>query len=624
MIDFNDARSLIRKHRDLATTRQSRIGDIHAIYACDQWATTDENASPFGGRESVEDGSIYGVIDTKVAATTPLRPRVVVTPEVLEEPEPGEANPTMLEEFAFENLRRRRFAQARQRYIHHLFHEGQVAATYKRLNTIARIAPHAFLRADWSPRHQRPMIRAFSPLEVWVDDAADTWDDVEYIIHATFLRKHEVQRRVQAGLYEQDLVKRLGGKYGKRPTWSRMPKTEFKPDEFMEVATVYEVHDLVSGTVLHVADAFEDEPLLSWDQPWYQFLPNPFHYIHFAEWLAGMRGISDGEVLHGPAQRIARLAAIEYFAGKAGVPDYILNHNAVDDPKVLQEQWAKPRRPGSTLQVGVRPGLMGELVGLTPTPNTQPALAGPKQTAQQDLAFRAGVPSYQRGEPEPRVAATYGALQQQAEATRRGWDIQVMQGAVTWTCEAFIAIAEEFMPAHAVVQIQDFDPTGHVQGTSKVHRASMDFRDPAEWAAAASLGATPTTARSYFYSVEPYEDPMAKNPQAQIALDMQLLQAASTGLVPIDPMAVVESLRQSLGRGPDFIKRDWTPPQQQQAPGAMPGAPQVPADNLAAGGMPPGVQDVPTPAVGAMAGGAGAPAPVPAGMGQSAMEPTFP
>lgn len=629
MIDVHAASLLVQKHRSLADTRRTAFAELHAMYACNQWNTTDTNAGLFGGAESVEDGSLYGIIDTKVAATTPLRPRIAVTPDILEDEDDEEVNEQdpqavqmkleRLAVLATENRRRARFAANRQRYLHYLFDEGDLHLTLHRLNALARVVPHAFLRADWSPRLNRPVLRAFSPLEVWLDEAADCWEDVEYIIHATFPRKHEVERRVQAGLYEQDLVRRIT--YAPRPEWSRLFRDAYQPDTFIDCVPIYEVHDLLNGRVMHLADACGEDPLLEQDQPLYAFQENPFHYLSFVEYLTGLRGLADAEILQGPSQRLSRLAAIEYFSGKAGVPDYILNTNAVDDVKAAQEQWNKPRRPGSTLQVGLRQGVKPEeLVGITPTPNVQPALSGPKQTAQQDLAFRAGVPNYQRGEPEPRVAATYGALQQQAEATRRGWDIRLMQKCVVWWAGAAVALAEEFMPEHQVVTFREQDPTGRATKTAKVYRAKMDFRDPAEWAHAASIGTEPPEARSYFYTMEPFEDPMTKNPQAELAMDMQMLEGAATGAVPIDPMYLAERIRQNRGYGPEFIKRDWQPPAAAPAPGSSPAG--APTDTPEGGGMPPGVVPVPTPAQGAMLGGAGAPAPVP--MGAGAPESPFP
>lgn len=631
MITSSAARQFVQKHRDLAETRRQRFGLLHGMYACNVWNSTDNNAGMFGGVEEVEDGSLYGIIDTKVAATTPLRPRIAVTPDILEQddeemldeqnPEAVNAHLEHLATLAVENRRRVRFANARQRYLHYLFDQGELHRTLHKLNAMARVVPHAFLRADWNPRLCRPVLRAYSPMEIWFDEGADSWDDVEYIIHATFPRPHEIKRRVECGIYEEDLARRIT--YAPRPDWSRVMVEAYAPDGFVDCVPIYEVFDLVNGCVMHLTDACGDTPLLHQEQPLYQFQKNPIHYLSFIEYINGMRGLAESEVMAGPAQRLARLASIEYFAAKAGVPDYLLNMNAVDDAKSLQEQWSKPRRPGSTLQVGLRQGMEDKLVTLTPTPNVQLALAGAKATAAQDLGFRAAVPGYQRGEPEPRVAATYGALQQQAEATRRGWDIRLMQRAVVWWAEAAINIAEEFMPAHQVVTVTEQDPTGRTTGTAKVFRAKMDFRDPAEWAYAESIGTTPPEARSYFYSMEPFEDPMTKNPQAELAMDMQMLEGAASGAVPINAKYLVERIRQNRNYGPEFIDQSWQRP---QAPGAQSpaGAPQTPTDTPEGGGMPPGVVPVPTPAQGSMLGGAGAPAPVPAGAGAGSSEPPFP
>ena len=121
------------------------------------------------------------------------------------------------------------------------------------------------------------------------------------------------------------------------------------------------------------------------------------------------------------------------------------------------------------------------------------------------------------------------------------------------------------------------------------------------------------------YEVVPYS-PTENSKTAQIKKITQFMELL-LATPHVDQRKLIEHILDTLDIGVDVL----VPPeqaaqiQQQQAQaqqaeeggGAAPPAPS--ADNMAAGGMPPGVEEVPAPALDGMAGGAGHPTPTPGG-----------
>jgi hypothetical protein len=350
------------------------------------------------------------------------------------------------------------------------------------------------------------------------------------------------------------------------------------------------------------------------------FLRKPFFTVAFNEYMDGLRGLSDGEVLRNPAERLSRLDAIEYRHAKTSIPQIYINPAAFQDPKKVLEQLTRPTRPGQIFEFALQQGYTWDMaVGSSPTPNLPMAFGTARNAAAEDLAYRAGLPAYTRGQEGSKVA-TELALQQQSEATRRAWDVTIMQDCVTFAAKAGIALFEEHLDEHEVVAAADDDGSGRVTEVQEVFRASLGFRDPSAYAYEQATGQGHQSAVDYYYTPEPYEDPLAGNPQSELAT-LQALFAISTAVNPMSPINgrdIADRIRRKLKYGPDFLAPEQPAgavPGAPAAPGAPPAPPAPGTDPVTAGGAPAGVTGIPTPALGPMKGGAGHPAPVPKGAG---------
>lgn len=590
--DLKLCETIITGHRNLSSERRMRWLDIANKYRGNRVGEDDQGVDG----DPVENGALFGVFDTKVAATTPQRPRGSFTPT-------QKVDPYLT------------YAANRDALCNHAFRSRALHRSLKQLNAMARLFPHVFIKHTWDWRDRMPRYDVLSPLVCWFDEAAEHALDVSYFIHRKFLRRHEVMDLVEAGLYPKQY-------FSECQATTRDPESrllaQYGPDNILPVYEVFEIHDLHADCVYHVSTNWRQDFLLVQDRPEQLFTPKPFFCVAFNEYLDGQRGLSDGEVLRNPAERLSRLDAIEYRHAKQTVPNLWLNPAAFQDFKKVEEQLTRPRRPGQFYTFPLQQGYTWEqAVGTSPTPNLSVPFATAKNSAAEDLAYRAGLPAYMRGQEGSKVA-TELALQQQSEATRRAWDVNVMQDVVTFCAKGTIALYEEHLDPHEIVAAADDDGSGRTTNVVEVFRASLGFRDPAVYAYEAASGQSHQAATDYFYTPEPYEDPLAGNPTSRLAT-FQALLAASTAAnpaSPIDGRYIAERIRRELKEPMAFLA-----PEQPQGmpPGAPPGAmPEMPApggDPVTAGGAPVGVPSIPTPAVGPMAGGAGHPAPTPKGAG---------
>lgn len=595
--DYQLARSIIDGNRQMSDERQRLWHDIFAKYCGFRLSDPDHPDL----KDPVENGAIFGVVDTKVAATTPQRPRGAFTPTEKREPYLGHA-------------------QQREIAVGHIFRERKLHRTLRKLNALARIAPHAFLKASWDWRDRMPRWEVLSPLECWIDESVSDILDASYIIRRRWFRKHELLDLVEGGVYPRDFLDAIS------PT-PRVPESRFinryGPDQIEPwVYEVYEIHDLHEGAVYHYSDRYGDF-LLVQNQPENLFLPNPFFYLSFNEYLEGQRGLSEGEVIRGPAERLSRLDAIEYAHAKSTVPDILLNPAAFVDPEKAVEQLTRPRRPGQLLELPLQQNYTwAQAIGSTPTPNLPNAFGAARNAAGEDLAYRSGLPPYTRGQTGSKVA-TELALQKESDATRRAWDILLMQDAVVFCATSGIALLEEHLGENEVLNAGIDDGTGRLKGVAQLYRQSMGFRDPAVYVYEKATGQPHAAAVDYFYCPEAFEDPMTGNPTSRIATLQTLLNASNVvnPASPINGRHIAEALRLELRQPTDFLvpEQPMAPPGVGAAPGAAPPAmpPPAPAptDPVAAGGLPPTITPPTSPPLPGPLGGAGHPAPVPKGAG---------
>lgn len=593
--DVKLAQTLVDGHLRLLDSRITLWRDIAAKYRCHKQAGGPDEANL---RDPIENGSMFGVFDTKAAATTPQRPRGSFTPTRKQEPWLG-------------------YAQNRDSLVNSVLRARAYQDTLRTINVMARTVPHVFLKASWDWRDRMPRFDVLPPTVCFFDEAAESPLDVSYIIHRRFLRKHELMDRVDRGIYPQTYMQECQA--SPRGDNSRLTPV-YGPDEILPCYEVFEIHDLHGKAVYHYSNKWRHEFLLQQEEPEQLFCEKPFFCLSFNEFLDGQRGLSDGEVLRNPAERLSRLDAIEYKHAKTSIPMIWVNPGAFQDPKKVLESLTRPTQPGQIFEFALADGhTWASAVGSSPTPNLPMAFATARNAAAEDLAYRAGLPAYMRGQEGSKVA-TELALQQQSEATRRAWDVLKMQSLVTFAAQRIVSLYEEHLDEHEVLAVADDDGSERVTEVREVYRRALGLRDPAVYAWEKATGTTHQQGVDYFYTPEAYEDPLAGSPTSRLATYQALFSASNVAnpMSPIDGRVVAEMIRRELKLPPDFIA---PPPQAPPAPGgapapgAMPPLSAGPTDPVSAGGMPAGVPSIPTPAIGPMVGGAGSPTPTPKGQG---------
>jgi len=597
--DLQLVQTLVTGHLNLTVERLRLWSDIASKYLCDALDANDTGGVVLS--DQVENGALFGIVDTKVAATTPQHPRGSFTPTRQEDPFLS-------------------YAQNRERTVAHVFRQRRFHKSLKKVNALARIVSHAFIKHEWDWRTGMPRFLVLSPLECWFDEAAEEPEDVSYYIHRRWIRKHEMIDLVKQGVYDGELL-HSNPNPGYRDPKSRL-LLNYRPDTFLPVYEVYEIHDVHDGSVYHWSPLKPMSFLLEQHTPEQLFTPRPFFCLSFNEYLVGQRGLSDGEVLRNPVERLSRLDALEYAYTKRTTPDLAFNAAAFTNPEQALEELTKPRQPGQILNLDLKSGFTWDQAFRgTPTPNLPMSFAPARNAANEDVFYRAGLPAYTRGQEGSKVA-TELALQQQSEATRRAWDVNALQDIITFCAVGTIALYEEFLPGDKVLTVGVDDGSGRISETQDIYRATLGFRDPDLVAYQRETGQDHEDGVAYLYTPEAYEDPMAGSPQSKIAQAQQLMEVGFKmgPSSPINMRYQAERLRRLLHEPKDFLNPE-APPVGPGQPGVPPGAGADPmaqapgTDPVSAGGMPAGVPSIPTPAIGPMAGGAGSPTPTPKGLG---------
>lgn len=598
-LDPKTLSTILKAHVKRAQEEHESWDRHRAYYRCEHWG----QVHPDGEELFVENGHLFGFVDTMTASVVPPTPRVTVNPRKNDE-------------------KTRLAAKYREALINYSFYEGKLHRVLWKAATTASVYPRSIIKTVWNQGKSRPDFLAIDPRNFFFDLTASRWEDIRYAVEVTVLTAADFQARVRRPknkkqydrMYDRETAKLAS--FSQYPSWLQSKKNTSPSTSSKEIqgvfkwVTVYEVWDFTTDTYYHMLEG-EDTPLYEGDFP-YVFTRNPFSLITFNDNMENIGGLSDAQLIENPLSRLDELDTLELRFAQSTIPVTTLNEQFVEDPERAADDLQNKTSPGDVWRIqGKDMASISDIVGQTPTSQLSPNFAAVRTKISEDILFRLGMPQYMRGGANTSELATELALINQALQTRQGRRIKLLEDAIQHIAENTIGLYEEFLTAGNILPIR----LGREEFL-EVSRLHLQVRNPeiAEEALKRNLPIEPPLAVDY--EVVPF-NPSANSKSAQLGRIMQFMQLLVNNPL-IDQQKFMIKLLELLELGDDMLA---TPEQVQAAAAAAQGLPQegapapgsAPTDTVEGGGLPPGIGEpaAETPANGAMAGGEGHPSPSP-------------
>jgi len=568
-----------------------------AFYRCEHWGQTHPDREDI----FVENGHLFGFVDTMTASVVPPTPRVTVNPRRNDE-------------------RIRLAAKYREALLNYSFYEAGLHKTLWRAATTASVYPRAIVKTVWNASKNRPDYLAIDPRNFFFDLTASRWEDIRYAVEVTVLTAADFQARVKRPknkkqydrMYDRGVAKLAS--FSNYPSWLQSKKSQNASTSSKEIqavfkwVTVYEVWDFTTDTYYHMLEG-EDLPLYEGPLP-YVFTRNPFSLLTFNDNLDNIGGLSDAQLIENPLGRLDELDTLELRFAQSTIPVTTLNEQFVEDPERAADDLQNKTSPGDVWRIqGKDMASIADIVGQTPTSQLSPNFSQVRSKISEDILFRLGMPQYMRGGANTADLATELALINQALQTRQGRRIKLLEDVIQQVAQNTIGLYEEFLTSGDILPIR----LGRDEFL-EVSRLHLQVRSPeiAEESLKQNLPVEAPLAVDY--EVVPF-NPSANSKSAQLGRIMQFMQLLVNNPL-IDQQKFMLKLLELLELGDEMLA---TPEQVQaaagleQPPPPPPGSPEAPTDTVEGGGLPPGVGEpaASTPADGAMAGGEGHPFPLP-------------
>ena len=598
-LDPKTLATIIKAHVKRAEEEHSDWDRHRAFYRCERWG----NSHPDGDELFVENGHLFGFVDTMTASVVPPTPRVTVNPRR-------------------DDDGTRVAAKYREALLNYSFYEGALHQTLWKAATNASIYPRSIIKTVWNQQKERPDYLSIDPRNFFFDLTAARWEDIRYAVEVTVLTAAEFQARVKRGknkkqydrMYDREVAKLVT--FSNYPSWLQSKKnsnTDANKQirEVFKWVTVYEVWDFTTDTYYHMIDG-EDQPLYEGELP-YVFTRNPFSLLTFNDNVENIGGLSDAQLIENPLGRLDELDTLELRFAQSTIPVTTLNEQFVEDPERAADDLQNKTSPGDVWRIqGKDMASIADIVGQTPTSQLSPNFSQVRSKISEDILFRLGMPQYMRGGAGAADLATELALINQALQTRQGRRIKMLEDVIQNIAENTIGLFEEFLSPGDILPIR----IGR-QEFLEVSRNHLQVRNPeiAEEAYRQNIPVDPPLAVDY--EVVPF-NPSANSKSAQLGRIMQFMQLLINNPL-IDQQKLMVKLLDLLDLGDEMLASQEQVQAgmqaMQEAQGAPPAKGGTPpnTDTIAGGGLPPGVGEAaaPTDAMGAMAGGEGHPAPLP-------------
>ena len=606
-LDPKTFKSIIDAHVTKANKEHQRWDKWRSWYRSEYWGELNHDMDA-NDPLLVENNYLYAFTDTMVASVTPPTPRVTCLPRKRDDE-------TMLA------------ARYREALINDALYRGKAHEVLWRMATQTSIYGRSIVKTVWNFNKKRPDFIVLDPRYFFFDMSASRWEDVRYAIEVTTLTKAEffartgrrVRTRSRTMQYDPGVAKKA--QFGSMPRWlldseeATYVSTNDEIRDVFEWVTVYEVYDFTTDNYYHMLEDVAD-PLFMGELP-YVFVRNPFSILAFNDNMADIGGMSDSQLVERQQRRLNELDTLELRHAQASIPITVINEALCDQPEDFADQVSMATSPGDVVRLhGKNAAPLGDILGNTPTTSLSPSFPEIRDRIEASIQFVLGIPEYARGVAGTSDVATELALVDSAMRTRLGRRTKLISTVVRHMAESAVGLYEEFLTDSQEIPAR-------LSGTEAltVARKHLSARDPRLAEEEKQAGRKIEEPLEIDYEVVPYS-PTENSKAAQVKKLTQFLPALLQN-PNVDQRKLMSHLLEVLDIGADVLVSEEELMRQQQAmqdqqqagmqAQAAVGESQAP-DTIATGGMPPSVPAVPTPAMGAMEGGAGHPMPERGGM----------
>ena len=570
MIAPDAFKDIIGAHKT-ALLDESRVWDRHrSMYRCGQLKKV-EASDPIdvGNDQDVvfESGALFAYTDSMVSSVVPPNPQVTANPYSSSHTLP---------------------AKAREALINTTFKRLKAHTTLWMAATMSAVYPRSFVKVVWKHPLTRPDFINIDPRHIFYDKEASKWEDIRYVIEATVLTRGEFESRVPLTnpdappdarrVYDPDVSKQA--RFDNYPIWLRKDSVQAtRSDKELDVfkwVVVYEVTDFTEPVPKYYHFLGEQKDPLYAGPPPYLFVRNPYWMTKFNENLEDNGGLSDAFIIESPVTRLDEARTLELRHAQATIPITTLNRAAVDDVEDAKDKLRTCVSPGDILDIELKNGAsLRDAIGQTPTASLSPSFSTAKQSLEQEIMFRLGMPQYTRGIAGSSDVATELALIDSALRTRQGRRIKIISDLVTFLARSIIGLYEQFMLEDTTLFVRIMDGT-----PDTLDRGKLRFRTPQEAVTMLQQGQYPEDSLSIDYDVVPYS-PTENSKSAQLKKIAEFMP-----LMVSNPQFI--SQKKLFGRLTDLLELgDLAPTQEelQALAGPPPGAPPGPGGPPGAGAM---------------------------------------
>lgn len=574
---------VIKTHRAKSRTERRDWDRWRAWYVAEYWGQDEDRPTGSAGVMEEEDVNFqtnypYAYIDTMIANVCPQNPQVTV----LARQKPLQPA-----------------AQFREALIDDVFRRTQLHSTMWKTATNASLCGRGFLKTVWDFKRESAQIFDVDPRAVFFDMSAKKFSDIRYLVEVTVLTQEEFKLRSeprgegQPSQYDTAVAKKAY--YGGYPTWLKdyVRNNAMVNEASLEVykwVTVYEVYDFEADKYYHVLEGVET-PLFEGELP-YRYIRNPFTLVTFNENMTDLGGLSDVKLIASLQERLNEIDTLELWHAHTSTPVAMVNTALVDNPEALMTALREANQPGSMISVeGKANAPLRDIIGATPVPSFSPEFREMRDRCNQVIEFILGIPQYSRGVVGVADVATEVALADTATRTRNGRRIKMVEDALADLSESIVGLYEEFLAPDTVLPIRLTGSPEVLQVTRQtlaMRARRKDTERPLD----------------FDYVAIPYS-PTENHRLVQLQ-KLQQYMPLLLGSPAVDQGKLITKLLDLLG-----MRDIMAPPGQQQAPAPEEGGPpaaigpdpveegaaRMTKDNLAAGGLPPGIElpTAPTP-----------------------------
>ena len=316
--------------------------------------------------------------------------------------------------------------------------------------------------------------------------------------------------------------------------------------------------------------------------------------------MTDLGGLSDIKLIGSLQERLNEIDTLELWHAHTSTPIMTVNTALVDNPETLVSALREANQPGSMISIeGKANAPLKDIIGSTPVPSFSPEFREMRERCNQVIEFVLGIPQYSRGVVGVADVATEVALADTATRTRNGRRIKMVEDSVSGLAQMVVALYEEFLAPNTMLPIRLTDS----QRVLEVTRETLEMRPrrkPIDRSLEYDYIAIPYSPTEnhrlvQLQKLQQYMPLLLQNPAVdQEKLIMKLLDLLGMKDILAPPQAQAPPGGVAPGTQP---APGGAPPQMGPAPPPETGGARMTKDNLAAGGLPPGIElpTAPTP-----------------------------